>query len=345
MQEEIVIESSQTVEAQAGNNNALVGARHKAQIGARFNDPTDQLARRIAQMAGIADLADSCFLRSKEAAGLAESGSEVGMLAIGSDGLEAEIEVAAKTCGGLGSSNQTARFWAKELLTQAEISAPIGAAFLALCGSLSSDGESQPHSTPGHLVSTDFKKTGKPLQLWLGDPANLARVANKALGVEQGTPRGRKLMLFTLREAGPDNDDLHLLVDRVDMRDHIVANSAKNNNGVPFLPVGVSDNAIEFSKFLNLKRKGGDSGERQSDQLQAAVSPRELLAAVLSGDLPGYALREEPTPESRAIQELSLNGREAREAKPKISAFDRLVKMKAKLLADESVVKPFAKMP
>lgn len=292
-----------------GNSNAIVGAMHKDMMAKRLSNPSDPLTRAIASAAGIQDLADCCTLRSGESEGLAESGAEIGMLAIGHDGREADIHLIVKTCKGFGSSTQSARFWAQSLLDPSDAGTPAERALHNLCGSMSLSGARLPISTPGHLVSHAFEKAGLPLQLWLAKPSTLSRIACAAYGVEPSTPRGRKLLLLTLRGAGPDGDDLHLLADRADLRDHAIANSTRQTkDGRAYLPIGASDDAIEFTPILRMKRKGGDSGGANADQIQTAISPPETLRAIATSALPGQVLREEPTHESLCLDSLSRAG-------------------------------------
>ena len=314
-----------------GNANAAVGALHKRAMSKRLSDPKDELARAVARMAGIEDLAECCSFMSGESSEMAERGSEVGMLAIGADGKEAEIDVMVKTCSGFGASNQTARFWAGDLLSHSEMGTPAANAFNAICGSMDSKGASGSHSIPGHLVSHDYAKTGLPLQMWLGTPSALERIARRAFAVEDSAPRGKKLMLITMRKAMADGDDLQVLLDRAELRDHVKSSSASvSKDGRQFVRIGMSADAIELSGFLRLKRKGGDSGARASDQLQTSVSPREMLRALAEGRVGGVVMREEPSAGSSEVEELSLMGRKARAEADAQGQWERMGALAAK---------------
>jgi hypothetical protein len=308
-----------------GNANAAVGALHKSAMAKRLSDPKDALAQAVARMAGVADLAECCSFKSGESSDMAQSGAEVGMLAIGADGSEVEIDVMVKTCSGFGSSNQTSRFWAADLLSQSELQTPAAGALRAICGSLSSDEKSGPKSIPGHLVGHDYAKTGLPLQKWLATPSALDRIARRAFGVEDATPRGKKLLLITMRAAMPGGDDLHVLVDRARLRDHVRTTAAsKTKDGSEFVSIGCSDEAIELCGFLRLKRKGGDSGARQSDQLQTSISPRELLRVVAQGSVGGCAMREEPSEGSLEVEALASAGRKPKSAADEHGTWEKL---------------------
>lgn len=320
-----------------GNANAQVGAAHKRMVAARLGDAADPLARAVANAAGIMDLAEACALRSGESAGLADSGAEVGMMACGSDGSSAELSVMAKTCSGLGTSNQSARLWARDLLSASEAMGVPGKALMAICGSLDASGGRLPHVIPGHLINHDYKKTGQPFQTWLAEPATLERVACAAFAVKPSTPRGSALLLITMRGAGGDGQDLHVLADRAALRDHVVAAAGSTtSDGRAFLRVGISDDAVEFAKILRLKRKGGDSGSRNSDQAQMVISPREILAAIASGAIPGKILREDPTPESLSIEAMAREGRPAA-ARAGVGRHERMGKL---ILASATLLGP-----
>jgi hypothetical protein len=296
-----------------------MGAMHKEYMASRLGNECDPLTLEVIQTIcpEAVEVVSCCILKSGESLGAAERLSEMGLMWEAKDAqgklYSGECDISAKGCTGFGTSNQLSRFWLNDLLTSEELTTPVGKALTAVAGTAGKGCEVSKPFSPGLLNNgSNAKIFGRPLMTWLGNADNTKRVLNKGFGINDTTKQ--KVLVLSMRGAGEHGEDLHIAVDSSKLIQAAIAEAIRTTTkGEAYVSIMPADQAIDFSRAVSLKRKGGDAGEEGANQLQFVLRTKGLLEMALENNskLGARVSYENPTLTSQAI--VNLTGKEITE--------------------------------
>lgn len=294
-----------------GNVNQQMGAMHKELMANRLGNEEDPLTLEVIQTVcpDAVQVVSVCVLKPSE--GTTERASEMGLMWEAKDSqgktLSGQCDVATKSCTGFGTSNQLARFWLNDILTPEELTTPVGKALEIIAGTAGKGSEINKSLIPGQLSTGSNAKTfGRPLMCWLGEEENTQRILQEGFGKAD-----TKVLLLTMRGAGEQGEDIHVAVESTKLLNVATAEAIKTTSkGENYVPIMPSDNAIDFSRALSLKRKGGDAGADSANQLQLVLRTKGLLEMALENKagvktLDARVSYEVPSLTSQAIANLA----------------------------------------
>ena len=232
--------------------------------------------------------------------------ASVEALASMSDGsLEAfSFTLSIKHASGKGSSNQILRTWAADAMgpesddpSGPELRKEAAEALRMMCGSLSSGDRRNGLSV---RPAADCSALGKSqsgtslqgaLSMWLGDHAE--RLLRLALAGDGARPVSHVWITHSMIDS---KRDLHIMVpvesivafSMEGIREECRGRSTRgrNRSGLACIPCP-GEASFSIGPAVRIKRKGGDGGAPEADQLQITISPPAILSAVVSGKLEG----------------------------------------------------------
>ncbi len=277
------ISQVKSVAPQTGNMNPQMGEANKKMIESRLNTKEDKLTKDLIKLVcpQAKKILSTCVVRSKEDASL--RGSEMVLMyeVALEDGsfFSSTVNVASKGSIGLGSLNQLSIFWLDKLLSQQELQSNVGQALTMICGANNVNEKPKSPIPAGNLVTGNLAaKFGFPLQMWLGDRANLERFIFKGLNVMPGD-LGKSVLLLNMRSAGLNGEDMFVMVDAGSLGEVMVEEAIQETTKKQkFVRIGSTDSMISFSRAMSLKRVGGANARGNgASQMQLIVKPRGLI--------------------------------------------------------------------
>lgn len=291
-----------------GNENAETGRRHEEAMGIVLQNPESDCARLLMSNLpgfsnGWAGLPEVVVKRHPDG----ERGKvdilfcATALSSDESDVMEASVGLSLKHAKGSGSSNQTLRIWAGELLSKEEAEGPVGRALSLLCGSLSKDGPRLPSESI--LPAGALGRDGIPLKAWLGE--NAKRLLGMALC---GNGEHPATHVWVTHSGIDGKSDLHIMVPVESIIDETLREMTNECRACSPGSKGVwpqaseNDASFSFGSMVSLKRKAGDCGLAEGDQLQFTIKPPRLLEAVMEGRIKGaLAIRQPATDDGRLL--------------------------------------------